>query len=376
MTKTRLFSLTECGQEVWHDDLYRDLVLSGTLRRMIEDDGVSGLTSNPTIFENALRSDPIYRRDMRNLIAAGKGVDDVYHTLLYTDIRLAAQAFEKLYDASAGELGHVCLEVSPLIAYDEEATFEEVRKVFAECGVENLMVKVPGTDEGARAIKRLVADGYSINVTLLFSPRHYRAVAEAYVEGLAERAARGERLDTVRGVASVFMSRIDTAVDARLRDIADTASTPGVREKAKELLGRAAVAVGRLVYRDFKEIFGTDEFERLEGAGAHVQKPLWASTGTKNPEYSDVKYVESFVYPDTVVTMPAKTMEAFRDHGTVAIAPEDYDEQELVVAELAELGIDLDRVCDELQEQGARAFVRSFEATRAIIAEEMEKGYA
>ena len=374
MKKSRLFSLTECGQEVWHDDLYRELVLSGTLRKMIDQDGVSGLTSNPTIFENALKNDPIYRHDMEKLIAAGKRLDEVYHSLLFIDIRLAAQAFEKLYDSSMGELGHVCLEVSPLLAYDEEGTYEEVKKVVAECGVENLLIKVPGTEEGARAIERLVSEGYGINVTLLFSPRHYERVARAYIDGLKARAERGERLDTVRGVASVFMSRIDTAVDGLLTNIIDSDATEGTKEQARSLMGKASVAIGRLVYRTFLELFDSDEFAALEAQGAHVQKPLWASTGTKNPAYSDVKYVESFIYPDTVVTMPAQTMEAFRDHGNAEIAPQDFEEQEKVLQSLAELGIDIDEVCDDLQAKGARAFVDSYRATQAIIEEEMEKG--
>lgn len=365
--KTRLFQLTELGQEVWFDDLYRELITSGKLKRMIDEDGVSGLTSNPTIFENAFKNDPIYIHDIEKMAGSSRRIDEIYDELLFTDIRLAAQAFEELYDSSEGELGYACLELSPLLAHDAEATVREVERLFAESGVENIMVKVPGTAEGVAAIEELVARGYNINVTLLFSVKHYESVARAYIRGLKRRKEQGLPVDRVRGVASVFLSRIDTAVDNWLDKIINSDVSSGTRELAASLKGKAAVAVGRLVYRSFKDIFGTEEFYELEAEGAHVQKPLWASTGTKNPQYSDVKYVEELIYPDTVITMPEKTLMAFRDHGNAALAPEDYEEQEQVIEKLKELGIDIDEVCDELQADGEKKFIDSYLNIRKAI---------
>lgn len=374
MAKTRLYELTELGQEVWHDDLYWQLIISGKLRKMIEEDGLSGLTSNPTIFENAFQKDPIYRHEIEKLISSGKSVDEIYNALIYTDVKMAAHVFENLYESSSGELGHVCLEVSPLLAYDAEKTVKEVKKIVSELGIDNVMVKVPGTEEGVEAIKRLVAEDYKINVTLLFSVDQYRKIAKAYIDGLKERVSKGLPIDRVRGVASVFLSRIDTKVDNELNKIIQSESTSqGERKLAESLLGKAAVAVGKLIYREYRKIFGSDEFCALKDKGASPQKALWASTGTKNPSYSDVKYVENFIFPDTVVTMPAHTMEAFRDHGIPKIADEDYDVQEKVLSDLAELGIDINSLCDELQNVGAQLFVDSYLNTRAQIESEMTK---
>lgn len=378
MAKTRLFSITKKGQEVWHDDLYRELVLSGSLRKMIDEDGLSGLTSNPTIFEKAFKSDPIYKHDMLKLISLGKSIDEIYNALIFTDIRLASQAFENLFDESKGELGYVCLEVSPLLAYKPQETYEEVKRLLTDLeGIENLMIKVPGTKEGVEAIRKLVAEGYNINVTLLFSVNHYREAAKAYIQGLEERRKKNQSISNIRGVASVFLSRIDTLIDEKLQEIINSEkSTAGEKKLAEKLLGSAAIAIGRLVYREFKQLFGSKEFESLEAYGGNIQKPLWASTGTKNPSYSDVKYVESLIYPDTVVTMPGATMSAFRDHGKVKIALEDYEAQEKVISGLRELELDIEKICDELQIKGEKAFVDSYLSTRGIIEEEMEKGFS
>lgn len=374
MARTKLYALTEAGQEVWHDDLYRELVISGRLQKMIDDDGLSGLTSNPTIFENAFRNDPVYVSDIEKLVSSGKSIDEIYNTLIFTDIKMAARAFEDLYKRSSGELGHVCLEVSPLLAYKPEETVEEVKKIVAQVGVDNLMIKVPGTEEGVAAIRKLVEEGYKINVTLLFSVDHYRKVARAYIEGLKERASKRLPLKEVRGVASVFLSRIDTSVDSRIEEIIQSdRATSGSKKLAENLLGKAAIAVGKLIFKEYRKIFGTNEFYELEDKGANLQKVLWASTGTKNLAYSDVKYVENFIFPDTVVTMPTQTMEAFRDHGNAKIADEDYDEQEGVLSDLLKLGIDINRVCDELQDKGAQLFTDSYLNIRAQIEKELMK---
>lgn len=372
--KSKLYQLTELGQEVWHDDLYRELILSGDLKKMIEEDGVSGLTSNPTIFERAFKNDPIYLHDMEKLIEAGKSVDRIYDTLLFTDIRLAARAFEEIYDESDREFGYVCLEVSPHLSRKPEETVKEVKRLVGEVEVENVMVKVPGTDEGISAIEKLVADGYNINVTLLFSVNHYRNAAEAYIRGIKKRKEKDLSVRDIHGVASVFLSRIDTKVDNKLQEIINSAGRKKQeKELAERLMGKASTAIGKLVYRAYKELFEGKEFSELKKSGANVQKPLWASTGTKNRNYSDVKYAEDFIYPNTVITLPGKTMKAFREHGNPELSSQNFDQQKKIVKDLKELGIDLDTVCQELQNEGEDKFIKSYDITRKVIENKIEK---
>ncbi|MCX7831675.1 MAG: transaldolase [Actinobacteria bacterium] len=353
--------LTSLGMEVWYDDLSRDLITTGKLRKMIREDGLSGITSNPTIFENAFKSNPVYIEDIKKLCLTYREPEKIYDELLIHDIRMAAQAFESLFDSSRGELGFVSLELSPLYAHDTEKTVSEVKRLISEVGLENIMVKVPATDEGIPAITQLISEGYNINVTLIFSVKQYEKVALAYIEGLKRRYDAKLPLNNIRSVASVFMSRLDTYVDALLERMAERDDiSEEKKKKALGLRGKASIAVGRLVYKKFLEIFDSEDFRILENSGARIQNPLWASTGTKNPSYSDIKYVQELIYPDTIVTVPSQTFEAFNYHGKPVIAEMDFDEQLNIERELNELGIDLEDVGKYLLKDGEERFVNSY----------------
>jgi transaldolase len=364
--------LVQLGMEVWYDDLSRELITSGKLLQMINEDGLSGITSNPTIFENAFKNDPVYIEDINKLKLTKKTAEEIYDELLFKDIRLAAQAFEEIYDASEGELGYVSLELSPLLADDTQGTVNEVKRLVNDVGVENIMIKVPATEAGIFAIEELVSEGYNINVTLIFSVPQYEKVARAYIAGLKKRASKGLPINRIKGTASVFLSRVDTVVDKKLEEIAGSSQISSEeRERILSLRGLASTVLGRLIYKKFLELFDSDDFEELEEKGAWVQKPLWASTGTKNPAYSEVKYVEEHVYPDTVVTVPGKTFEAFKHKEEVRLAPLNFEEVETINVELKELGIDLVAVGNELLEDGKKKFVDSYLNILKIIKDQM-----
>lgn len=366
--KNPVKKLTELGMEIWFDDLSRNLITSGKLKRMVDEDGLSGITSNPTIFENAFKNDPVYVEDIRNISHTLKDPEEVYHKLLFKDIKLAAQVFEDIFELSNGEKGFVSLELSPEYAHDTEKTIEEVKRLFAELDIPNMMVKIPSTDEGIKAIEELVYLGYNINATLIFTVAQYEKVARAYIKGIERRINEGKDAANIRGVASVFMSRIDTLVDEKLDQIIkDSDSSEAKRKEAAGLKGKASVAIGRLVYKKFKELFYSEDFLSLREKGANLQKPLWASTGTKNPEYSDTKYIESYIYRDSVVTVPGKTYDAFKDHGNAEYAPEDFDEQESVITKLFELGISIDEAGNYLLVDGEKKFVDSYRSIIGVI---------
>ncbi len=261
--KSRLYELTELGQEVWHDDLYRELILEGTLRSMVDRDGLSGLTSNPTIFENAIKRSPLYAEDISRLCRAGVSRNELYDELMIKDIRLAAEVFADLHEESGGAHGHVCIEVDPRLSYVVEGTVDAVRDITERVNVDNLLIKVGGTERGAEAIEALIAEGYNINVTLLFSVSQYRTVAEAYLRGIERRVVDGADVSDVHSVASFFLSRIDTEVDQRLDHLV-TDGTQGERERAASLKGEAAIAVGKLVYRAFQELFNSERSRKAE----------------------------------------------------------------------------------------------------------------
>lgn len=353
--------VVELGMEVWFDDLSRELVTSGKLKKMIEVDGLSGITSNPTIFENSIKNNSVYLEDIRKLSISNKEPEMIYDELLIHDIKMAAQVFEELFHNSEGELGYVSLEISPLLAHDVEKTVQEVKRITGEVSAENIMVKIPATEEGIVAIEKLVSEGFNINATLIFSVSQYEKVAKAYIQGLQERLKKGLSVQKIKGVASVFLSRLDTLVDKKLEAIINDNSVAEARKKkALELKGRSSTALGRLVYKKFLELFDSQDFAELEERGAWVQKPLWASTGTKNPQYSDVKYVEEHIYPDSVITVPGQTFDAFKDHGKALLAELDFEEQEKVVTDLKELGIDLEATGQELMIDGEKKFVDSY----------------
>ncbi|GBC81569.1 Transaldolase [bacterium HR10] len=370
---SRLVELQKYGQSVWLDNIRRGLIASGELKRLIEEDGLRGVTSNPTIFEKAIAGSTDYDEAMRKLVDEGKSVNEIYEALVLEDIRMAADLFLPVFEATDGQDGFVSLEVSPKLAYDTEGTIAEARRLWRLLERQNVMIKVPATPEGLPAIEQLIGEGININVTLLFSIERYEQVAQAYIAGLEKRADRGDSLDRVASVASFFLSRIDTVVDrileARLRDSKDAEQ----RARLEALLGKAAIASAKLAYQRFKEIFSSPRFLKLKRKGARVQRILWASTSTKNPHHRDVRYVEELIGPDTVNTMPPTTLDAFRDHGRPrASLEENVEEARKALEALAEVGIVLDQTARQLQDEGVKAFSDSFDQLMRCIASKRE----
>ena len=362
-------------QSLWLDDISRTMLQTGTLRKQIQQDGIRGITSNPTIFEKAIAAGDAYNDQIADLIRAGKSSGEIFEAVEVDDIRNACDLFADLYEASGGNDGYVSIEVAPEFARDTEGTIGEARRLWSSVDRPNLMVKIPGTAEGVPAIRQSLVAGISINVTLLFSVERYEQVALAYVEALEERHAKGESIETLASVASFFVSRVDTLVDGKLDE--RIAADPSVSGLAGTLKGRIAVANAKLAYQKFLEIFESDRFAPLRAAGGNVQRPLWASTGTKNPAYSDVLYVETLIGPDTVNTMPSKTIDAFVDHGVIARTVDaGVEEARQAVADLAKVGVDLHAVTAQLEDEGIASFAKSFdsliggvEGKRAALAE-------
>lgn len=349
-----LIELHAYGQSFWYDNIQRRFLLDGTLQNLIEVDGLRGMTSNPTIFEKAISSGDEYDEQLNEVLKKSRDLQVIYEALALTDIRLACDLFADLYQKSKGGDGYVSLEVSPHLAHYDERTVAEARRLFAAVDRPNVMIKVPATPQGVPAIRQLISEGVNINVTLMFSMHHYEAVARAYLDGLRKRARRGQDLAHVASVASFFVSRVDTAVDKILADIDDPA--------ASALLGKTAIANSKIVFQRFKELFHGEDFDELNAKGAAVQRLLWASTSTKNPDYPDTLYVDGLIGPETVNTMPPKTIDAFRDHGHLSQSlEEDVEEAQLILDNLVELGIDLDDVTEQLQEDGVKSFSRSFD---------------
>jgi transaldolase len=347
-----LKKLFEAGQSVWLDFIRRNLIVSGDLNRLIDEDGVRGMTSNPTIFQKAIAGSADYDESLASALREnpGAGIKELYETLAVEDIQSAADVLRPIYDDSGGGDGYVSLEVSPTLADDTDGTIEEAVRLWKTVSRPNLMIKVPATEAGVPALEALIARGVNVNATLMFSMKHYEAIAQAYVRGLAACETPGR----VASVASFFVSRVDNAVDKALEKIGSN--------EALALRGKAAVANTKLTYRRFAEIFAGDDFKTLAAKGARVQRPLWASTSTKNPEYRDVLYVEELIGPDTVNTLPPATMDAFRDHGVVEeTLTRDLSAAEDVLASLESLGIDLTAVTDTLQVDGVASFAKSFE---------------
>jgi len=359
---TKLKELANLGQAIWLDYIRHTFITSGDLQALV-DDGLRGVTSNPSIFEKAIAGSSDYDQDLHRLVDEGRSVEEIYETLTLDDIRQAADVLRPLYDATDGRDGYVSLEVSPTLAHDTAGTVEEARRLFKALDRPNVMIKVPATAEGIPAIERLIGAGINVNVTLMFSLDHYEAVSKAYLAGLEKLMAAGGDLSKVASVASFFVSRVDRVVDPQLEKAGNT-----------KLQGKIAVANAKLAYARFREVFSGPRWERLAGEGARVQRPLWASTSTKNPLYSDVLYVDHLIGPDTVNTVPPHTLKAFRDHGTVAVTVDkDVDQARAQVARLAELGIDLDAITQKLQDDGVASFAKSFEALMASIVQKRER---
>jgi len=341
------------GQSIWLDYIRRSLMESGELKRFVEEDGLRGVTSNPSIFQKAITGGDEYDDQLREVLEENPQIDtvDLYETIAIRDIQNAADVLRPVYDETEGKDGFVSLEVSPHLAYKTEETIAEARRLWGAVGRPNVMIKVPATEEGLPAIERLVSEGININVTLMFSLSHYERVAHAYLCGVEKAEEPGR----VASVASCFISRVDKRIDAELNDHGS--------DDAMALRGRIAIANIKVIYQRFKEIFAGEDFESLQAKGARVQRPLWASTGTKNPDYPDVLYVEELIGPETVNTMPPPTYNAFRDHGEVrgVTVEEGLTGARAALDKLADIGIDLNKVCDELQREGVDKFIQPFD---------------
>ena len=355
-----LIALQEQGQSIWLDYIRRDLMTSGELKRLVEEDGLRGLTSNPTIFENAISKSSDYDKSIQAITSADRDIttEALYEKLAIEDIQMAADILKPVYDSSDGADGFVSLEVSPHLAYDTAGTVAEARRLWEAVDRPNLLIKVPATRDGTPAIETLIAQRINVNITLMFSLAHYEAVASVYIRGL-ECNAHPEK---VASVASFFVSRVDTAVDPLLEAV----GTP----EALAIRGKIAIANSQRVYGRFREIFYGEAFAPQKARGGRVQRPLWGSTSTKNPAYSDVLYVEALIGPDTVNTVPLDTLNAFRDHGKVLpTLLEGLEEAHQNLAKLPEMGIDLDAITEKLQVDGVAAFAASYDKLLAALDE-------
>lgn len=350
----RLRELTEAGVSIWLDDLSRERLETGNLAELMETHAVVGVTTNPTIFAGALAEGERYDQQVRELAAAGADVDEAVFALTTTDVRDACDILRPAYDASDGVDGRVSIEVAPDLAFDADATIASAHRLWREVDRDNLFIKIPATTEGAEAISTALGDGISVNVTLIFGLGRYDGVMEAYLRGLERAMEVGRDLSRVHSVASFFVSRVDTEIDKRLDKIGT--------EEALALRGRAGVANARLAYQAFERFFTGERWERLAAAGARRQRPLWASTGVKNPDYRDTMYVADLVVPETVNTMPEKTLRAFADHGEVSgdQVRTSYEDAARVMADLRGVGIDYDDVIEVLEREGVDKFVTSW----------------
>jgi transaldolase len=367
----RLQQLHDAGQSIWLDYIDRSMLADGDLARRIRDEALTGMTSNPTIFEKALAEGEAYDEQLA-AAKAGLGPWELFELVEVMDVQTACDQFRPVYDATDAGDGYVSIEVSPGVANDPDATIEEGRRLWQAVDRPNVMIKVPGTESGARAVRTLIADGVNVNVTLLFSVDAHRRVMEAYLDALEQRAAAGQPVDRVASVASFFVSRVDNEVDKRLDALA--AGLPEDRRAhALALRGKAAIANAKMAYRAFQETFAGPRWEALAAGGAMVQRPLWASTSTKNPAYRDVLYVEQLVGPHTVNTMPPATLDAFRDHGeTARTVDADVASAERALADLEALGISMREVTDKLLTEGIASFQKSFDGLLGIIGKRME----
>jgi transaldolase / glucose-6-phosphate isomerase len=364
-----LKALLSYGQSMWLDYIRRDLITSGSLKKMIEDDGLRGMTSNPSIFEKAIAESSLYD-DMLKSLALRNDLDATacYEQIAIRDIQGVADLLRSVYEESKSRDGYVSLEVSPLLALKTQETIVEARRLWKAVNRENVMIKVPGTAEGLPAIRQLIGEGININVTLLFAQEVYEKVAEAYIAGLEDLAKRGGNLNKMASVASFFISRIDTLVDSMIDDKLKTATDAQQQTLLKSLKGKVAIANGKLTYQRYQRIFSGPRWEALATKGAQTQRVLWASTSTKNPAYRDVMYVEELIGPDTVNTMPPATIEAFRDHGRLRNSlTEDVPGAQKVMDDLAKAGISIKEVTTKLTTDGVKLFADAFHKLLAAV---------
>jgi transaldolase len=370
-----LKALLSYGQSMWLDYIRRDLITSGKLKSMIDDDGLRGMTSNPSIFEKAIADSHLYD-DMLKSLGSRADLDATsrYEQIAIRDIQDAADILRPVYQSSEFRDGYVSLEVSPLLALETQKTIDEGRRLWKAVNRENVMIKVPGTAEGLPAIRQLIGDGININVTLLFAQEVYEKVAEAYIAGLEDLAKGGGHLKKMAGVASFFISRIDTLADSMIEDKLKTAKDAQTQTLLKGLLGKVAIANGKLTYQRYQRIFSGPRWEALASKGAQTQRVLWASTSTKNPAYRDVMYVEELIGPDTVDTMPPATVDAFRDHGRLRNSlAEDVAGAQKVMDDLAKAGISIKEVTTRLTTDGVKLFADAFHQLLAAVEKSIQQ---
>jgi transaldolase / glucose-6-phosphate isomerase len=374
-TKNPLKELLNYGQSMWLDYIRRDLFTTGKLKQLIADDGLRGMTSNPAIFEKAIGESSLYD-DILKALAARSDLDTTgrYEQIAIRDIQAAADALRPVYDESNFRDGYVSLEVSPYLARKTRETIDEARRLWKAVQRENVMIKIPGTPEGLPAIRQAVGEGINVNVTLLFAQDVYEKVADAYLAGLEDLAARGGNLKKMASVASFFISRIDTLIDSILGDKLKATTDANQQALLKSVMGKVAIANGKLTYQSYQRIFSGPRWQALAAKGAQTQRVLWASTSTKNPNYRDVIYVEELIGPDTVNTMPPATIDAFRDHGLLRNAlTEDVAGAAEVMSDLAKAGISMKEVTDKLTNDGVKLFADAFDKLLAAVAKSTQQ---
>jgi transaldolase len=373
MAENPLRRLRELGQSVWYDYIRRDLITSGRLESLVVEDGLAGMTSNPTIFQKAIAETGLYDADIRRLAGERRNAAQIFEGLAVADIQSAADVFRRVYESSGGDDGFVSIEVGPHLASDTEASIAEARRLWKACGRVNVMVKIPATPEGVPAIRKCLAEGININITLLFSVERYREVMEAYLSAMEERVASGAPVAKIRSVASFFVSRVDTNADKKLDAKAREAGSQAEQDEARRLRGKLGIANARVAYEAFEEVFRGSRFQALKKSGVAVQRPLWASTSTKDPAYPDLYYVEALIAPESVDTMPPETFEAYRDHGDPKVRiHDDLQGARGVLDGLRKLGVDEPRIFRELEEEGVKKFSASYDALVKAV-EEKEK---
>jgi transaldolase len=365
------------GQSIWMDNLSRTLIQSGELKRLLDERGIVGITSNPSIFEKAIIGNAIYDADIEAGISEGKSVQEIYESLVFDDIRNACDIFRPVYESSNKLDGYVSIEVPPIIANDTQKTIEEARRYFSQIGRENVMIKIPGTKMGLPAVEQVISEGINVNVTLLFSVDSYVETAWAYIRGLEKRAEQGQDISNIASVASFFLSRIDSNIDARIdKKLAEGVDRIEKKAALQAVKGKVAIANAKIAYQKYKEIIESDRWKALAEKGAKVQRLLWASTGTKDPHYSDVMYVDELIGPDTVNTLPPNTIEACADHCSPASRIETDVEKAYHLIENLEdpdIDINLNEVMDELLEDGIDKFIKPFESLMASLQEKVQK---
>jgi transaldolase len=368
MKENPLLKVNEFGQSIWLDYTRRDLVASGELRRMIKEDGLRGMTSNPSIFEKAIVGSRIYEEDIRAMAFEGQSPKMIYESLSQHDVQGAADEFRSVYDETNARDGYVSLEVNPHLAHDTKGTVVEARRLWRALSRPNVFIKVPATTEGLPAIQQLISEGINVNITLLFGLPRYQQVAAAYLAGIEARVAKGHSVEHVASVASFFVSRIDTLVDSMLENLIGQGGATA--DAAKKLRGQVAIASATMAYQIYKGIFQGEPFLKLAGQGARVQRLLWASTSTKNPDYDDLKYVESLIGADTVNTVTVETFDAYRKHGEPkARLEQDHEQARGVLQRLQKIGINIDQVTQQLEDEGVEKFNRAFDTLMNALAQ-------